>query len=379
MDLPANRSTHRPGGLSRRAGCALADAGPPDRINRKVISMGDCRAGCDDQAARVHRSATSRAVVGAAVGRAWVPRFRRPVEVWLGLALLAGPLAPSLARSASPPVDGMEAASATLDEAEQMLAADDVDAAIALFEAALGPDPDRTRVCADAGAGAADDRRGPRGGFARDGDLERLRRAKRLLDRYLGPLELLDEQGRAAAEERRVRLIDAIGAVEEKLRAEEAARAATARRERAGQGAPAGPAPSRHRGGADGPRRRRPGSLMASGLGLGRATDEQIEQAARPTRWREATTGARRASTTRAARRGARSSTRCWRAAIGEQRPGDRRRGDRGRAGVDRRHAAGGRPPHEERGEGARSDTDGLADELRGVAAGALLMREVRR
>jgi hypothetical protein len=216
--------------------------------------------------------------VGAAVGRAWVPRFRRPVEVWLGLALLAGPLAPSLARSASPPVDGMEAASATLDEAEQMLAADDVDAAIARFEAALDQIPSEPGYAPTRAQVLLTIVEAHEAGFARDGDLERLRGAKRLLDRYLGPLELLDEQGRAAAEERRVRLIDVIGAIEEKQRAEEAARAALARRERATKARRMG----RHLSATGAALTGLGGAgliVMATGIGLGRATDEQIEQA----------------------------------------------------------------------------------------------------
>lgn len=188
------------------------------------------------------------------------------------LALAIGPARPA---AAGPPPPDMHAASTTFAEAEQRLAAGDPDGAIALFEAGLeripeqpGYAPTRAQVLltvVDAHESA----------FAGDGDLERLRRAKRLLDRYLGPLDLLDEQGREAAEERRVRLINAIEAVEDKLRAEEAARAAVARRERASaarrQGRSFSAAGATLTGlGAAGV------VLMATGLGLGRATDDQI-------------------------------------------------------------------------------------------------------
>jgi hypothetical protein len=177
--------------------------------------------------------------------------------------------------AASPVGPDMDAASVTLAEAEKQLAAGDPDGAIALFEGALaqiptepGYAPARARVLltiVEAHEAA----------FGRDGELERLRRAKRLLDHYLGPLELLDEQGRAAAEERRVRLIDAITAVEEKMRAEEAARSAAARRDRAAAARRKGRAFSRSGavltsfGGAG-------LVLLGVGLGLGRATDGKI-------------------------------------------------------------------------------------------------------
>ena len=177
--------------------------------------------------------------------------------------------------AASPAGTDMQAASVTLAEAEKQLASGEPDAAIALFEEALaqiptdpGYAPARARVLltiVEAHEAA----------FAHDGELERLRRAKRLLDHYLGPLELLDEQGRAAAEERRVRLIDAITAVEEKMRAEEAARLAAARRDRAAAARRKGRAFSRSGAvltsfGVAGL------ALLGVGLGLGRATDGKI-------------------------------------------------------------------------------------------------------
>lgn len=127
----------------------------------------------------------------------------------------------------------MGEASASFAEAERQLADGDPDGAIIRFEAGLqrlpedpGYQPTRARVLlliVDAHEAA----------FTVDGDLERLRRAGVLLDHYLGPLDLLDEQGRAAAEERRVRLTATIAAVEERLRAEASARALAERRARA--------------------------------------------------------------------------------------------------------------------------------------------------
>ena len=135
--------------------------------------------------------------------------------------------------AAGEPAADMGEASASFSEAERRLAAGDPDGAITRFAAGLellpqepGYAPTRARVLlliVDAHEAA----------FAVDGELERLRRAGALLDRYLGPLELLDEQGRAAAEERRVRLIASIAAVEARLRAEASARALAARRARA--------------------------------------------------------------------------------------------------------------------------------------------------
>ncbi len=190
-----------------------------------------------------------------------------------GATLLA--LALGVTRPASAAAPDMEAATVALAEAERRLADGDPDGAIARFEAALaqipadpGYAPTRAEVLLTIVEALET-------GFARDGDLERLRRAKRLLDRYLGPLELLDEQGRAAAEERRVLVINAITTVEEKERAEAAARAATARRERA--------AVARRQSriftssgaaltglGVAGV------ALMGAGLGLGRAADGKI-------------------------------------------------------------------------------------------------------
>lgn len=199
-------------------------------------------------------------------------RARRCVCV-LAALLGLGPVTPV---AASPPAEDMSASSVTFAEAEQKLADGDPDGAVALFEAGLerlptdpGYEPTRARVLltiVDAHEAA----------FARDGELERLRRAKRLLDRYLGPLELLDEQGRAAAEDRRVGLINAITTVEERLQAEAAARAATARRERAQA--------ARRRGRiftSSGAALTSVGivglAVMATGLGLGRATDRRID------------------------------------------------------------------------------------------------------
>lgn len=204
-------------------------------------------------------------------------RAGRQAARLISLALLAGLVAPSVARAAGSPVEDMEAASVTLTEAEQKLAAGDVDGAITRFEAALEqipPDPGYAPTRAQVLLTIVE---AHEAGFARDGDLERLRGAKRLLDRYLGPLELLDEQGRAAAEERRVRLIDVIAAIEEKQRAEAAARAATARRERAAQARRA----ARTLSAAGAVLTGLGGAglvMMATGLGVGKSTDGQIEQ-----------------------------------------------------------------------------------------------------
>ena len=169
----------------------------------------------------------------------------------------------------------MEAASATLAEAERRLAAGDPDAAIVRYEAALAQIPAEPGYAPTRAEVLLTIVEALEAGFARDGDLERLRRAKRLLDRYLGPLELLDEQGRAAAEERRILVINAITTVEEKLRAEEAARAAVSRRERA--------ATARRRARAftvSGATLTALGgvgfALMGAGLGLGRSADARI-------------------------------------------------------------------------------------------------------
>ncbi|MBK7823625.1 hypothetical protein [Nannocystis sp.] len=187
------------------------------------------------------------------------------------LALLLGVARPT---AASPATD-MDAASVTLAEAERRLADGDTDGAIARFEAALAQipvDPGYAPARAEVLLTIVD---AHEAGFARDGDLERLRRAKGLLDRYLGPLELLDEQGRAAAEERRVLVINAIITVEEKMRAEDAARAATARRERAARARRQSRAFTTSGAvltgfGVAGV------ALMGAGLGLGRAADGGI-------------------------------------------------------------------------------------------------------
>jgi len=204
-------------------------------------------------------------------------RARGPARggrILLAALLALGPVAPAVA---SPPAQDMSAASASFAEAERRLAAGDPDGAVALYEAGLerlpnapGYEPTRARVLltiVDAHEAA----------FADDGELERLRRARRLLDRYLGPLELLDEQGRAAAEDRRVGLINTITTVEARRQAEAAARAAIARRERAQA--------ARRRGrsftiagaaltglGVAGL------ALLGAGLGLGRATDRRIAE-----------------------------------------------------------------------------------------------------
>ena len=132
----------------------------------------------------------------------------------------------------------MEAASVAIAQAERW-AADDPERAISRFEAGLaavppgpGYSPTRARVLLQiVAAHEAAIRREDDGRLAslcRGHD--RLGRAKALLDRYLGPLELLDEEGRASVEARRVGLAAAIAAAEHRVRREKAIRDAAAAR-----------------------------------------------------------------------------------------------------------------------------------------------------
>jgi hypothetical protein len=192
---------------------------------------------------------------------------RRPLALALALVLAARPAAAAPA--------GMEAASATLAEAARRLAAGDPDGAIARYEAALAQIPAEPGYAPTRAEVLLTIVEALEAGFARDADLERLRRAKRLLDRYLGPLDLLDEQGRAAAEERRILVINAILTVEETRRAEATARAAAARRERAA--AARRQARSFTAAGAALTGLGAAGlALMGAGLGVGRGADARI-------------------------------------------------------------------------------------------------------
>ncbi len=127
----------------------------------------------------------------------------------------------------------LEGPSARFAEAQARLDAGDHDGAIALLTAGLeqvpeGPGyaPTRTRLLLlIVEANSA--------GFRVDGELERLRRSRLLLDRYLGPLDLLDEQGRGEAEERRSGLIAQVAEIEAARRRADGERAAAERRERA--------------------------------------------------------------------------------------------------------------------------------------------------
>lgn len=179
--------------------------------------------------------------------------------------------------AARPPAQDMQTSSMAFADAEAKLAAGDPDGAIALFEAGLGQLP------ADPGYAPTRARvlltivEAHEAAFARDNDLERLQRAKRLLDRYLGPLDLLDEQGRAAAEEQRSGLIGKITAVEATRKAEDAARAASARRDRADKTRKQARVLSLSgialiSAGIAGL------ALMGAGLGLGRAADRGIDE-----------------------------------------------------------------------------------------------------
>lgn len=156
------------------------------------------------------------------------PSARRRAAVGLAFALLLR--LPGASAAAAAPTE-MGEASAAFAEAERRAARDPA-GAVAIYERGLAALPDapgyapaRAAVVlaiVDAHASA----------FAGDGDIARLYRARELLDRYLGPLDLLDEEGRSAAEERRVGLLDQIAAVEARMRAEALAREAEAARRR---------------------------------------------------------------------------------------------------------------------------------------------------
>lgn len=161
------------------------------------------------------------------------PRQGAATRATAGL-LVVSLLAPAPTSAAPAGEHGaLQDASTRYAEAQGRLDAGDHDGAIVLLETGLAEVPE--------GSGYAPTRarmllrivEANEAGFAADGELERLRRARRLLDRYLGPLDLLDEQGRGEAEERRSRLITQIVAVEEARQRADDARAADARRERA--------------------------------------------------------------------------------------------------------------------------------------------------
>lgn len=170
--------------------------------------------------------------------------------------------------------------------AEERLAKGDHDAAVELLEdglAALPEDPGYAPTRAEILLQIVD---AHEAAFINDGELDRLQRAKELLDHYLGPLELLDEQGRADAEERRVGLITKIETVENRLRAEAAAREAAARRARA------------ERLRRQGKTLRVTGAVamsvgvaglaaMGAGLGIGRATDNELAAIKEENGWSE--------------------------------------------------------------------------------------------
>jgi hypothetical protein len=170
----------------------------------------------------------------------------------------------------------MTAASAEHAAADALLAADP-ERAIQRYEAALrrtprGPGyaPARARtllalVDAHIAANARDD--GP--------DLAslcraraRLLRAQALLDRYLGPLALLDEEARRGAEDRRIGLLAALHAQDGRILREKAARDAAAARRRGRRLTLSGAALVS--GGAVGL------ALMAGGVVTGRAADDQL-------------------------------------------------------------------------------------------------------
>ncbi|MCB9753833.1 MAG: hypothetical protein H6713_28150 [Myxococcales bacterium] len=127
-------------------------------------------------------------------------------------------------------VDPMVAASVSAQRARERLSAGDYAVAIQLLDKSLASLP-RGRGYAPVRARTllmvVDIRELA---FLEDGQLAHLYQARDALDRYLGPLDLLDEQARADAEARRGRLIAHIGKIEAERRAEATRLRARARR-----------------------------------------------------------------------------------------------------------------------------------------------------
>ncbi len=196
-------------------------------------------------------------------------------SISLALALTLSWPVPAAAAPATDP-SSMGPASVAFTEAENRLEAGDPDGAVERFEAGLellpeerGYAPTRAHVLltiVDAHEAA----------FKKDGDLERLRRAKQLLDRYLGPLDLLDEQGRADAEARRVVVINTILMIEQRRRSEAAAQSLEMRRKAAEMARRRGRALTLAGSALVGVGAAGIGT-MAAGFGLGRAADDNIE------------------------------------------------------------------------------------------------------
>ncbi|MCY1061761.1 hypothetical protein [Nannocystis sp. SCPEA4] len=119
-----------------------------------------------------------------------------------------------------PPQDGMDVSTARYAEGLDLVEAKDYAGAIARFEEALHRSP--------AGPGYGPQRKtillslvGARVlAFEQDKNLDHLYAARGVLDRYLGPLDLFDEEGREELEAQRTDLIDRIAA-EEKRRDED--------------------------------------------------------------------------------------------------------------------------------------------------------------
>lgn len=171
----------------------------------------------------------------------------------------------------------MEAASLAFAEAERSVASDP-ERAIAGFEAGLaavppGPGyaPTRARVLLQ--IVAAHEVANTRDGGGQLGALcrghDRLHRAKALLDHYLGPLGLLDEEGRASVEARRVGLREAIAAAGRRILREQAVRDAARARLAARVRTTAGIVVLG--GGALGL------GLMGAAISVGRSTDQKLE------------------------------------------------------------------------------------------------------
>ncbi len=130
---------------------------------------------------------------------------------------------------ASAGVSDMEQAQARLDEAEQRARGGEHDAAIAAYKAGLEALPagdGYARARARALLGIVDSQRAA---FQRDGELDRLHEAARMLDQYIGALEIFDDEGRLEAEQRRVQLQREIAVIEAE-RAREASAQAVARK-----------------------------------------------------------------------------------------------------------------------------------------------------
>lgn len=205
--------------------------------------------------------------------------FRRSGQSPLvGFVVAVALVVPGRRASASPADDVVQVSIDRLADARRRIDEGEPDAAIELLNRALTALPDepgyrslRARILLEIVEAERD-------GFVSDGRIERLRAAKRLLDGFLGPLELLDEQGRADVEARRGRLLDEIAGIEAARRHADAERAAAARREQVARLRSEARAltvagtvtTSLGLAGL---------ALMATGLGIGRSSEDRIRAA----------------------------------------------------------------------------------------------------